>query len=732
MKNSLFRESLFGIFLCTAFATGLYADTETDEQKDDEQSDEIEEIVVRAHPLSAQSSVGDVLVVSDTQGDAKAILPGNLGQTVENIPGIRNAHFGEGVGQVMIQGLDGPRVMYLYDRLQTMDAALSSSDHPPMMEPIIADHIEVLKGPSTLLFGSGSSGGVINIESGRIPRDLATDYPEYKLWVLARDNSALNAGAFRINTNTDQIAFHADYFFRSSDAYDIPGCAESEYLHALEEEEYGHLEDEKEADHDHDDDHDELADENCGTLIDSDIELNHGGALGLSFIGDWGYTGASISTIRSTMGIPIEHHHEDHEHEDEHEDDHFEMHDEDEHDEDEHESEERERVYIDLFQNRLDWELMLIEPVGFLKDVEVRFATSEYEHHEIAGEITETTYRRDNTGDVRIVATTKSKGSWTHAIGFQRTADDFTFASLSNTGDPTTTTKTGVFWIGNLEAGATNYQFGLRQDTNNLKNQHYGEFDFQLLSASSAATHRFSNDVALRATLDYSSRAPLAEELFVEGSHLFTGSSLIPNLSLSEENMIATSATLSYDLERWSFVLTGYYRSIENYIHESPTGAIEDGLPVYQYVEHDTTFLGADVHLEYELFTSPNWEINTTLNWDTVNGEIQNGPSRFLPRNPSNRFLWGLEFLSGRFWGRVEFEHNDEVTDVPDHILPTDAYSDVSVDLEYEIVHSDIHAAIAIRIKNLFDEEQRPHTSAIKDLAPLPGRAIELGFTLFN
>ena len=238
--------------------------------------------------------------------------------------------------------------------------------------------------------------------------------------------------------------------------------------------------------------------------------------------------------------------------------------------------------------------------------------------------------------------------------------------------------------------------------------------------------------MGLRLTLDYLSRAPLAEELFVDGSHLFTGSVLIPNLDLSEERMVATSAVFSYDLERWSFDVTGYYRIIDNFLYESPTGRIETGVPVYQFVEHDTTFVGADVRVQYELVSSQTWQVDTILNLDTVSGEIQDGLTRFLPRNPSNRVLWGLELQSGRLWSRFEFEHNGEVTDVPEYILPTDAYSDVSIDLEYEIVHSAVHAAIALRIKNLFDEEQRPHTSAIKDLAPLPGRAIELGFTLFN
>ena len=711
-----------GCVVCLALALGISADTDTEDNEKSDESGQLEEVVVRLHPLSSQGMVGDVLLVSTTLRDTKVAPPGNLGQTVEQLPGIRNAPFGEGVGQVMIQGLDGPRVMYLYDRLQTMDAALSSLDHPPMMEPIIADQIEVLKGPSTLLYGSGSSGGIINLESGRIPRNLGSNYPEYKLWLQTRDNSSMNSGALRINGNNNQIAYHADYFYRAGDFYDIPGCAESKY-HMAEEEEH-----EEEEGHEGEEGEEPLVAEDCGTLIDSDIELSQGGALGLSFIGDWGYTGMSVSNINAKMGIPIEHHHDEHEH-DEEDTDHEEM------GEGEHEEEEegeRERVYIDLYQNRFDWELVMNEPLDFLEDLEVRFATSDYEHQEIAGELTETTYRRTNTADTRIVLTTKPVGSWVHAIGLQNTLDDFTFTSLTSDGNPTTTVKNGVFWLGNRHVGNTDYQLGLRLEANSHDNQDFGEFDFLLLSASSAIVHEFSNGVGTRVALDYSSRAPMAEELFVEGSHLFTGSSLVPNLELEEENMFATSVVLNYDYARWSFNVSGYFRTIDNFIYESPTGEMDDGLPVYQYVEHDTTFVGADVSVQYDLISSPNWEVKTTLNWDTVNSEIQNGPSKFLPRTPSNRTLLGIDFLSGRFWGRVEFEHNGEVTDVPDNILPTDAYRDVSVDLEYEIVRAEVHAAIALRIRNLFDEEQRPHTSAIKDLAPLPGRSFELGFTLFN
>ncbi|MCY3541502.1 MAG: TonB-dependent receptor [Gammaproteobacteria bacterium] len=734
LKKTCRFASLLAIILYFLLAAGILADTETEDHEDADESNKLEEIVVRAHPLSSQGMVGDVLVVSASRQDNQFSPTSNLGQTVEQLAGTRNASFGEGVGQVVIHGLDGPRVMYLYDRLQTMDAALSSRDHPPMMEPIIADQIEVLKGPSTLLYGSGSSGGIVNLESGRIPRDLSADYPEYILWLQTRDNSRTNSGAFRLKGNNDRIAFHVDYFYRAGDFYDIPACAESKYLMAEEDEHDHEDEDEDEHDDNDDDDHEPLNEENCGTLIDSDVKLSQGGALGLSFIGDWGYTGMSVSTVNATMGIPIEHHHDDHDHEEdqehghEHEDEHEDEHD-DEHDE---EGGERERVYIDLYQNRFDWELVLFEPLEILEDLEVRFASSDYEHQEIAGELTETTYRRTNTADTRIVLTTKPRGNWKHAFGFQNTVDDFTFTSLTSQGNPTTTVRNGLFWLGNREIGNTDYQLGLRWDVNSLDNRNYGKFDFGLLSASGAVVHEFSNGLGARLALDYSSRAPLAEELFVEGTHLFTGSALIPNLDLEEENMIATSVALNYDHARWAFNITGYFRTIDNFLYEAPTGEIEHGLPVYQFVEHDATFFGADVSVEYQLVASPNWEVNTTFIWDTVHSEIHDGPSKYLPRTPSNRTRLGINFLSGRFWGRVEIEHNGEVTEVPAYILPTDAYSDVSIDLEYEIIHADVHAAITLGIRNLFDEEQRPHTSAIKDLAPLPGRTIELGFTMFN
>ena len=69
----------------------------------------------------------------------------------------------------MIRGLGGPRVKVMEDRIDSLDVSVSSPDHMSMVEPFTADSIEVLKGPSTLLYGSGAIGGPLMYTPGAFP-----------------------------------------------------------------------------------------------------------------------------------------------------------------------------------------------------------------------------------------------------------------------------------------------------------------------------------------------------------------------------------------------------------------------------------------------------------------------------------------------------------------------------------------------------------------------------------
>jgi iron complex outermembrane receptor protein len=65
--------------------------------------------------------------------------------------------------------MDGARVSVLSDGSELLDASTVSPDHAVTTEPLLARQIEVLRGPSALLYSPGAMGGVVNVLDGKIP-----------------------------------------------------------------------------------------------------------------------------------------------------------------------------------------------------------------------------------------------------------------------------------------------------------------------------------------------------------------------------------------------------------------------------------------------------------------------------------------------------------------------------------------------------------------------------------
>ena len=134
----------------------------------------------------------------------------------------------------------------------------------------------MLKGPSTLLYGPGAIGGVVDVNTGRIPHE-SRDRISGKVEVRGADNAGQRNASFRLDGGGESVAWHLDAFTRSADEYDIPGFAESARFHAAEEHEEehddhegeGHDEDEEEH---HDEDEHEDEEEAFGTLPGSQVD----------------------------------------------------------------------------------------------------------------------------------------------------------------------------------------------------------------------------------------------------------------------------------------------------------------------------------------------------------------------------------------------------------------------------------------------------------------------------
>ncbi|MGH9785108.1 MAG: TonB-dependent receptor, partial [Terriglobia bacterium] len=90
----------------------------------------------------------------------------NLGEVLENQPGIAKRSFGPGTTRPVIRGFDGDRVLILQDGSRTGSLSSQSGDHGELIDPLSLERLEVVKGPSTLLYGSNALGGVVNAVTG--------------------------------------------------------------------------------------------------------------------------------------------------------------------------------------------------------------------------------------------------------------------------------------------------------------------------------------------------------------------------------------------------------------------------------------------------------------------------------------------------------------------------------------------------------------------------------------
>jgi iron complex outermembrane receptor protein len=126
-------------------------------------------ITVSANPLGLDLN-STTLPASVLEGDALIEQrTGTLGETLKNLPGVNSDTFGAGASRPVIRGQTAPRVKVLSDGSEVMDASGISPDHAVTVEPLLAERIEVLRGPATLLYGGGAIGGVVNVVDKKVP-----------------------------------------------------------------------------------------------------------------------------------------------------------------------------------------------------------------------------------------------------------------------------------------------------------------------------------------------------------------------------------------------------------------------------------------------------------------------------------------------------------------------------------------------------------------------------------
>jgi iron complex outermembrane receptor protein len=581
-------------------------------------------------------------------------------------------------------------VSILTDGIGSLDVSSTSADHAVAINPLTADRIEVLRGPSALLYGTSAIGGVVNVIDSRIPRRVPEEHVHVDgilTYGSAADERSANAAAdVPVGGN---FVVHLDGNYSKTDDMEIGGYALAPALRA-------------QALASADPDIRALADIS-GRLPNSAAET-WDVAAGAAWIQDQNNVGFSINHYDSVYGVPIRYSLDP--------------------------AVEAEAPRIDIAQTRIDGRAEIDTGSGFIDSIQLRGGYSDYRHFELEEDGAIGT-RFDSTGyEGRAELVQSTRGGWGGGFGAQYFHRDFAVAGDEKFLPDNTTNQLGLFALETLDRGAFKAEGSLRYEHTVLD----AEADpvignpairrsFDALSAAIGAQYSIAPGWRIGLNASRTERAPSSEELFADGPHGGTQSFERGDPDIGLERSWGLEATLRGGGNGYTLSASVFHSWFDGYIYETPTGAIEDDLPVFQYFQADARYYGLELEGSLKVGRIGGFDINVDGLADYVRATIQgSGPA---PRIPPLRLLGGIEAQADRVNGRVEVEWVDDQDRIAAFETPTDGYTMVNASLSVHPFSSN-NSSIVLSANNIFDTVARRHASFLKDYAPLAGRDLRI------
>jgi iron complex outermembrane recepter protein len=634
-----------------------------------------------------------------------------IGETLARQPGVSASWFGPNASRPILRGLDAERVRVLTDGIGSFDVSNTSVDHAVAINPLLADRIEIVRGPAALLYGSGAIGGVVNVRDLRIPRDVPDEVIHFDATGVlgsAAEERGLS-GAVNVPVGKTGLVLHADGSYLRTGDYRTGGFIFSEDLRDAARAEGGEVAEEAEA---------------RGRVDNTDAKT-WDIAGGFSWIGsDGGSIGLSVSHLRNNYGIPngLElggHDDHDGDHDDDHGDDHGDDHD------DHEKGHGHEDIRLDMRQTRVDARAV-VPMQGAFEELRFRFGWADYRHDEIedSGEIGTSFFNESLEGRAELVQ--RERNGWKGATGVQYFARNFNAQGEEAYIPRNLTEQIGLFTLQEFAIGTLKAEIGGRWEHTSVRLPQ-GAFrrNFDAFSVSGGLSAPIGDNWRLAGSISHSERAPSGEELFANGAHAATRTFEIGNPFFDKERSTGGEIVLRGRGEGWRLEVSGYFNRFNNFIFLSPTGGEEEGLPVFEYLQDGARFWGLEAEGAVTVARLGETRIQVTGLADFVRADLLNGGGR-VPRIPPLRFIGGVEADGGDFGGRLEVEHVTRQSRIAAFESETPAFTMVNASVSWRPFGADNATTVIASANNIFDVEGRRHASFLKDVAPLLGRDFRL------
>lgn len=654
----------------------------------DAHPDRDNEIVVTGTRRHASDVLGNVTVLDQQALTREART--SIGETLANQPGVSASSFGPTASKPILRGLSGDRVRILTDGIGSLDLSDAGPDHAVAINPLTAERIEVLRGPSALPFSTSSIGGVVNVVDSRIPRRVpaggvaVTSLLEYGS--AAQERSA-NLGV-DVGLGNHFVA-HVDGNYSKFDDLRIGGHVLAE---PLREEAAASTDPAIRA----------LADLR-GKLANTGGRTD-GASAGFAYIDGDTNIGASVSAYNSRYGVPIRYSLDP--------------------------AIPNDIPTIDAHQQRADVRAEF--PIGgFFKSLSLRGGIGRYHHDELdpTGAIGTSFY--SNGGEGRADLSQTVRGGWGGTSGVQyldksaRIVGDEKFLPDSRQ------REFGLFTLQTYEQGRFRAEGAARVEFSTLTatadtqtmnpdlSRHFTTF-----SGSLGGSYELIPGWRAGLTVSTTARPPAVEELFANGPHGGSEAFELGSPNLSPERSLSGELSLRHTTGPLHVEASAYYSRYSNFIYQAPTGEIRANLPVYAYLQGKADYYGFEVQGDARFGRALGIDWGAEMVADAVRATIKNvGPA---PQIPPFRVLGALTGSHGPFDGRFEVEQTSAQNRTAPNETRTPGFTLVNASLDWHVFAARPALTLSLSANNIFDVEARRATSLLKDYAPLAGRDIRI------
>jgi iron complex outermembrane receptor protein len=625
-------------------------------------------------------------------------LGSTLGATLANELGVSATGYGAGSSRPVIRGLEGARVQILQNGLSVGDVSNISQDHAVGNNMQNAHQVEILRGAAALLYGSGSSGGLVNVVNDRI----LTNLPDRPTGAINTSYETVNngrAGAVEVDSAFGSVAVHVDTAINNANDYRIPGYANQGGPNQAWSINPGQPQ----------------SVPYSGKLPNSFSNQNNLG-VGVSHIGQNGYTGVSVERLNNNYGIPTP-----------------------------------EGGSINQSQNRYDLQHQTRDPFAGFSSFKFSAANSNYNHTEFNNTGVAASLWKNIANEARFELAHNPIAGWKGTFGAQVSAASLN-ATEVGTGSyaivpPTKTNSNALFWIeegrwnslqGNLGlrynnmAQKPNLGTALEQQTVNtggntpaitLQNR-----SFNLLSYSAGGLWNFMQGHGAGVAYTVSQRAPSAQELYSYGAHESIATFDIGNPNLNKE----TSHNLEFNLQKTSGLMRAkasvYANRFNNYIYGYYTGQYiptQENFSVVTAQQAAATIKGVEGELTY------NWRehgVGGRVFGDASQGTFDAGGN--LPLQPAPRLGAEIAHQRNGWLTNATYIYSYQQNKLANwEIGPAPSYNLLNAGISYAEKIQDVNWTVYMNLKNLLNEQIRYATTpmAVRLFAPQPVRSLMLG-----